>query len=83
MLEIQVCVGSSCHIRGSALIIRQLQDLIRQRRLEKEIRLKASFCMGECRDGVCLTVNGEKVTGVTAANLDAVFAGKVLGQVES
>jgi len=83
MMDIQVCVGSSCHIKGSALIIRQLQDLIKAGQLDRKIRLKASFCMDDCKNGVCVTIDGEKITGVHAANIEAVFNEKVLGRIKA
>ena len=64
MLEVQICVGSSCHIRGSAFIIQSLQEKIKAGNLQDEVELKAQFCMGDCLNGVCMTISGEKVRDV-------------------
>ena len=49
MVVVEVCVGSSCHIKGSAFVIGVLQDKIRAHKLDQQVELKACFCMGECR----------------------------------
>ena len=82
MIEIDVCVGSSCHIRGSAFIINALKDYIHANQLGKEVELRASFCMGECKDGVCMKIDGEKIKNVTPANIRSIFEEKVLLKLE-
>ena len=78
MVVVEVCVGSSCHIKGSAFVIGVLQDKIRAHKLDQQVELKACFCMGECKDGVCMRVNGEDVKGVNAQNVNDVFTDKIL-----
>lgn len=54
---VTVCIGSSCHLKGSREIIEKLQYLLQEKGLEKVVELKGSFCMGECVNGVCVKVN--------------------------
>ena len=82
MIVIDVCVGSSCHIRGSAFIINALKDAIHTNKLGKEVELRASFCMGECKDGVCMKIDGEQVKNVTPANIQSIFKEKVLNKLD-
>ncbi|MDO4488831.1 MAG: (2Fe-2S) ferredoxin domain-containing protein [Eubacteriales bacterium] len=78
---IQICVGSSCHLRGSAKIIELLQNAIKDNGLENEITLAGSFCTGQCnRVGVTLTVDDEIVTGVTPEGFNDFFKEKVLSR---
>ena len=58
-MKITVCIGSACHIKGSRRIIEQLQNLIEKEHVGEKIDLGGSFCMGNCRKGVCVAVNGE------------------------
>lgn len=57
IVEIKVCVGSSCHLRGSRAVAEALQKLIGTR---NAVKLTGAFCMGDCRGGVCVQINGEK-----------------------
>ena len=59
MLKITVCIGSSCHIKGSRQVVEQLQSFIAERALGEKVELSGTFCMGKCQQGVCVTVDGE------------------------
>lgn len=58
-MKITVCIGSSCHIKGSREVVEQLQALITENGLTDKIELSGTFCMGKCQQGVCVTVNDE------------------------
>ncbi len=58
-MKVTVCIGSSCHIKGSRPVVEQLQELIAKENLTDRIELGGSFCMGRCRQGVCVTVDGD------------------------
>ena len=76
---IQVCVGSSCHIKGSPEIVELLQKAVEEYHLEDEITLDGSFCIGKCnRVGVTLQVDDEVYTGVTKETFKEFFSEHVL-----
>ena len=58
-MKVTVCIGSSCHIKGSRPVVEQLQDLIAKENLSDKIELGGTFCMGKCQQGVCVTVDGK------------------------
>ena len=59
-VEITICIGSSCHLKGSRDVVKILERLIAHNQLEGQIELKGSFCMGECaKSGVCVSVDGD------------------------
>lgn len=59
-MKIIVCLGSSCHLRGSKQVVDQLQYLIAENRLKDVVELSGAFCMGRCREnGVNLTLDGK------------------------
>lgn len=64
-MKIYVCIGSSCHLKGSYDIIAVLKKLVSDRGLEKEVSLNASFCLGHCMDGVTIKIDDQLITGVT------------------
>ena len=53
---ISICVGSSCHLKGSREIVSKLETLIEENNLKNEIELNGSFCMGNCVNGVCVKI---------------------------
>ena len=58
-MKVIICIGSSCHLKGSRTIIQKLEELITERQLNEKIELNGSFCMGECSNGVCVKINDE------------------------
>ena len=56
-MKICVCIGSSCHIKGSRQVVEQLQSLITDNGVSDKVELAGTFCMGKCRQGVCVTVD--------------------------
>ena len=80
MLKITVCIGSSCHIKGSRQVVEQLQHLIATNNIGDQVELSGTFCMGQCQSGVCVTVNGE-FHSVTPDNVGEFFAKEVLAKV--
>lgn len=58
-MKITVCIGSSCHLKGSRQVVEQLQDLIAEHELADRVELGATFCLGKCQQGVCVLVDEE------------------------
>ncbi len=82
-MTIQVCVGSSCHLKGSADIIELLQKAVEEYHLENDITLAGSFCIGRCnRVGVTVQVDDDIHIGVTKDNFKEFFNDNVLSKVE-
>ena len=80
---IQICVGSSCHIKGSADIVELLQNAVAENHLENEITLAGSFCIGKCnRIGVTIQVDDEVHTGVTREGFKEFFQEHVLSKLK-
>ena len=80
MLKITVCIGSSCHIKGSRQVVEQLQYLIAENNLGEKVELGGTFCMGKCQQGVCVTVN-DSFHSVTPESVEEFFAKEVLAKV--
>ena len=83
MIIVQVCVGSSCHLKGSEEIVGLLQSKISESQLDDEIVLIGSFCTGKCnRQGVTLTVDDDVHTGVTKESFADFWTNTILPAVE-
>ncbi|MCI8388336.1 MAG: (2Fe-2S) ferredoxin domain-containing protein [Clostridiales bacterium] len=76
-MKITVCIGSSCHIKGSRQVVARLQSLIEEHKLGEKVELGGTFCMGKCQQGVCVTVDGEFFS-VNADEVDSFFNDTVL-----
>ena len=82
-MVIQICVGSSCHLKGSAEIVTLLQEAVQEHGLTDEITLAGSLCIGKCnRVGVTIQVDDEIHTGVTVENFKEFFQEKVLAVIK-
>jgi NADH:ubiquinone oxidoreductase subunit E len=79
-MKITVCIGSSCHIKGSHRVVEKLKDLIAEKGLEEKVSLAGTFCMGNCQKGVCVTVN-DKFFSVTPETTEEFFANEVLANL--
>ena len=76
---IQICIGSSCHLKGSPEIVELLQKAVAEYKLEDEITLAGSFCIGKCnRVGVTVQVDDDIHTGITRENFKEFFKENVL-----
>ena len=80
MIKITVCIGSSCHIKGSRQVVEQLQELIAEHNLGEKVELGGTFCMGKCQMGVCVTVDGEFYS-VTPDSVGEFFEKEILAKV--
>lgn len=78
-MVIKICVGSSCHLKGSERIVELFQEAIAQNGLEGSVTLSGIFCAGKCnRTGVTVTLEDEIYTGITPENFASFFNDKVL-----
>ena len=83
MMIIQVCVGSSCHLKGSQDIVERLQKAVADYHLEDEITLAGSFGTGKCnRIGVTVQVDDDIHTGITKENFKEFFTDNILNKIE-
>ena len=79
-MKITVCIGSSCHIKGSRSVVEQLQYLIGKNNVGDKVELGGTFCMGKCQQGVCVTVD-DAFHSVTPETVKEFFEKEVLVKV--
>ncbi len=83
MIIVQICVGSSCHLKGSEEVVEIFQKYVADNKLDEEIILTGTFCAGKCnRSGVTVIVNDEPYTGITVYNFNDFWVNTVLPAVE-
>ncbi|MBR2479351.1 MAG: (2Fe-2S) ferredoxin domain-containing protein [Clostridia bacterium] len=79
-MKITICIGSSCHLKGSRRVVEQLQKLIAENNVGDKVELGGTFCIGNCQQGVCVTVN-DAFHSVTPETVEEFFAKEVLARV--
>lgn len=77
-MNIYVCIGSSCHLKGSYDVIKKLETIIKERSLEDKVEIKASFCLNHCSTGVTMKVNDQYVDNVSPDNIEEKFEKEIL-----
>lgn len=78
MVTLSVCVGSSCHLKGSYDVIEAFKALIEKHGVADKIELRACFCLGRCSDGVAVKADNTYILNVNASNAEEKFVNEIL-----
>ena len=81
MLTIVICVGSSCHVRGSEDLAENLEGLITKHELQEQVELVGAFCMERCSMGVSVRIGESEFSGLRPEEAEAFFVNEVLPRV--
>ena len=80
---VQLCISSSCHIKGSYDIVKLMEEAIAENKLENEITLAGNFCTGRCnRLGVTVQVDDDIYTGITKETFKDFFNEHILNNIK-
>ncbi len=79
-MKVTVCIGSSCHLKGSRRVVESLQYLIAENNLKDKVDLGGTFCMGNCQNGVCVTVD-DKNFSASPDTIEEFFKTEILAKV--
>ena len=84
MIIVQVCVGSSCHLKGSQEIVELFEKAVAEHQIDDDIVLYGSFCVGKCnRVGVTVQVNDDIHVGITRENFKEFFNKHILEVIKN
>ncbi|MBF0594025.1 MAG: iron hydrogenase small subunit, partial [Candidatus Omnitrophica bacterium] len=61
-LEIRVCVGTSCYLRGAQDLLHQLAKHIAEKGLQEKVLVKATFCFEKCNKGPTVKIGTTVIT---------------------
>lgn len=76
MVNVEICIGSACYVKGSSQVVNDLNELIKENHWEDKIAVKGSFCMKACQNhiGLGIRINGNQIEQVTAQNAKEVLS---------
>ena len=77
-MVLKVCVGSSCHLKGSYDVIEKFKEIIKKYDVEDMVDLQASFCLGHCSEGVTVKADEEFLLNVNKDNAEDIFVKDIL-----
>ena len=80
-MKVTVCIGSSCHLKGSRRVVEQLRALIAENNLSDKVDLGGAFCTGNFQQGVCVTINDETYS-VSPENVLEFFENDIKAKVQ-
>lgn len=78
-MVIEICIGSSCYLKGSQKLVELFTNEIETRGIDAEITLAGCFCKGLCnREGVTVVIDDVPYTGLTPEKFNDFFNENVL-----
>jgi len=78
MVTVIVCVGSSCHIKGSRKLIESFNNLLEKHGLESKVELQGSFCMERCGEGMNWQIDDELFSNSNVEDALEIFNKKII-----
>ena len=79
-MNLTICIGSSCHLKGSKKVAQALERMIDERDLRSKVNFYAAFCMGNCQNGVSVSID-DAVYSVTPETVEEFFEREVMSRI--
>lgn len=64
MNDICICMGSSCYARGNNRNLEVIRAYLREHGLDGRVKVSGSLCLGECRRGPNISIDGTLYHGL-------------------
>ena len=80
MITVEICIGSSCHVKGATSVLNAIRSKVKTYGLEDKVELAGRFCIGKCTEGVCVTVDGQ-LYSVSPDSADEFFDKEIKGRL--
>lgn len=82
MVVVEVCVGSSCYVKGSNQVVSLVKEMIAENHWEDKVTLKGAFCMQMCSEGLGVRVNGKPLKKLGLHNVKEELYAAIAGELE-
>ena len=76
-VRVTVCVGSSCHVRGSRAVLKRFTEIIEAEHLGDQVALIGSFCLERCGEGMNWRFNDEDVSSDSVEEAEQTLRAKL------
>lgn len=63
-VKVELCMGSSCFARGNSQALTNIENYIQENKLEEYIELEGHLCLGNCKNGPNIKINGQSFEGL-------------------
>lgn len=77
MVTIEVCVGSSCFLRGASDVIKAFEAAIGEH-APRQVEIKGTFCQESCTKGVTVRIDDELFAAVSPPDVPRLFRDQVM-----
>ncbi|MCK9222515.1 MAG: [FeFe] hydrogenase, group A [Limnochordia bacterium] len=64
-IDVEVCIGTCCYLRGSYDILQELSKQLRKADCEDRVNLKGTFCFEQCSGGPMVRIGDTLIGNVT------------------
>ena len=78
-VPVTVCVGTSCFLRGSQELLRELLQHVKDSGVQDRVDLRATFCHERCDRGPTVSIAGQFIERCTAATARQALAAALAG----
>jgi NADH:ubiquinone oxidoreductase subunit E len=69
LIDIELCLGSACFVRGNKTAIEALTRFIQSGNLGDKVRIRGALCENKCKEGPHAKINGTLHTCVDGPGL--------------
>lgn len=82
MIEINICIGTSCHLNGAYNVVQTFQQLIEEHSLHEQVVTKACFCMKQCqKEGVSVSIREDSFR-ITSEEARKFFENEIMKRLD-
>lgn len=80
-MNVKICIGSVCHLKGARQVVEALQDYIERDKLSDLVELEATSCSGNCQNGVSITIDDKKLFSVVPSTVEEFYNKEIKAKV--
>ncbi|MCG8571433.1 MAG: (2Fe-2S) ferredoxin domain-containing protein [Spirochaetes bacterium] len=68
--RIEICLGSSCFIRGNNQFLTVIKDFMERTGIQKQVEVIGRLCEGNCKKGPVILIDGQSYQNLQLDSLE-------------